>query len=81
MIKEKMSKPGSEKFGKKIADNLTLTDIEEETLIDIFFDPVEQKFTAVKFDPNYVDPEKIEFEKKQNLKKEGNRKDRKSNKT
>jgi len=54
-----MSKPGSKKFGKKIADNLTLTSIEEETLIDVAFDPMEGKFKAIKFDPNYVDPEKI----------------------
>jgi hypothetical protein len=31
------------------------------------YDTDELKFKAVKFDPNYVDPEKIEFEKRQNL--------------
>lgn len=61
MIKDKMSKPGSEKFGKKVVDNLTLTSIEEETLIDVVFDPIEGKFKAIRFDPDYVDPEKIEF--------------------
>lgn len=67
MIREKMSKFGSKKSGKRVADNITLVSLAGNTTIDVAYDTDELKFKAVKFDPNYVDPEKIEFEKRQNL--------------
>lgn len=74
MIREKMSKVGTEKWGKKVADNLTLVSISEDTLIDVIFDPIEGKFKVATFDPEFEDPSKIDFQKierpkRDNLKK------------
>ncbi len=61
MIRDKMSRTGTEKWGKKIADNLTLVSLTEVTYIDVLFDPVEGKFKAATFDPSFEDPAKIDY--------------------
>lgn len=35
LIKQKLSKPGTKKWGKNIPDNITLESVVEQTLIDI----------------------------------------------
>ncbi len=61
MIWEKMARTGTEKWGKKIGDNLVLVGLKEVTYIDVVFDPVGGKFRVATFDASFEDPAKINF--------------------
>lgn len=69
MIRTKLSEPNSYKFGNKIPDNLTLVSLTGGTMIDIEYDPMEDKFKAAVFLPDTSDPladQKKEIEKNLN---------------
>lgn len=48
-IKENLVKPGTEKWGKKIPDNIIIESYIENTLIDIRYDPFLERFVISTF--------------------------------
>jgi hypothetical protein len=60
-MRSTLVRTGTFKFGKKLADNLTLVSLEEDIEIDIEYRPFEMKFVASSFSEDLL---KLEFETK-----------------